>query len=59
MSRGDGNLDLLQQVARKIAPLLDDVVLVGGCAVDLLITDPAAQQPRVTMDVDLTTEIAS
>lgn len=59
MSRGDGNLELLQRVVRKIAPVLDDVVLVGGCAIDLLVTDPAVPPPRVTMDVDLTTEITS
>jgi len=59
MSRSDGNLALLQQVAEKIAPLLDDVVLVGGCAVDLLVTDPAAPPTRVTMDIDLTAEITS
>lgn len=57
--RRSANLDLLLRVAEKIAPLLDDVVLVGGCAVDLLVTDPAAPPPRVTIDVDLTAEVSS
>ena len=57
--RKPGNLDLLASVAGRIAPLLDDVVLVGGCAVDLLVTDPGAPPPRVTMDVDLAIEVAS
>jgi len=30
--RKPGNLDLLASVAECIAPLLDSVVLVGGCA---------------------------
>jgi hypothetical protein len=57
--RKPGNLDLLAGVAERIAPLLDDVVLVGGCAVDLLVTDPGAPPPRVTLDVDLAIEVAS
>ena len=45
MNHNDGNLDLLQRGARRIAPMLDDGVLVGGCAVDLLVTEPSFDQP--------------
>ncbi len=57
--RHNANLDLVRRAAEKIAPLLNDVVLVGGCAVDLLVTDPAPPPPRVTIDIDLTAEVSS
>ena len=34
-------------------------MFVGGCAVGLLLTDPAAAPPRVTYDVDLVAEVAA
>ena len=37
----------------KLAPLLDRIVFVGGCATGLLITDPAAAPVRATVDVDV------
>jgi hypothetical protein len=53
------NLELLERAASRLRPLLDDLVFVGGCATGLLITDPAAQGIRPTMDVDVITEAAS
>ena len=53
------NLDLLQQAAEKLRPLLPEIIFVGGCATGLLITDPGAAAVRRTYDVDVISEIAS
>ena len=53
----DQNYILVDRMCAHIAPLLDDVVLVGGCTVGLLITDSLQMNIRVTDDVDLATEI--
>ena len=46
-------------VAEQIEPLLNEMVLVGGCALGLLMTDPAAPSPSVTLDVDFTINVAT
>ena len=43
----------------RFGPVADEMVFLGGCATGLLITDPAAPSVRVTMDVDVITEVAS
>ncbi len=53
------NLQLLTTVCREIEPILDQVVLVGGCATELLITDQAAPEVRYTVDVDMLIEVVS
>lgn len=53
------NADLLLAAVEKLAPLLDRIVFVGGCATGLLITDPAAAPVRPTIDVDAIVQIAS
>ena len=55
----DPNLLLLEAVAEALNPLLDELVLVGGCVIGLLITDRAQPLIRATDDVDLITEIAT
>jgi hypothetical protein len=40
------NLDLLERAAAMLQPLLPEIVLVGGCATGLLITDPGAAAVR-------------
>lgn len=47
------NRATLEGVARRIAPLLEEVVFVGGQVAELLITDPAAVRIRPTTDVDV------
>jgi hypothetical protein len=47
------NQDILEAVAGRIAPLLDEVVFVGGQVVELLLTDPATIRVRATTDVDV------
>lgn len=53
------NLQLLTTVCKEIEPILDQVVLVGGCATELLITDQAAPEVRYTVDVDMLIEVVS
>jgi predicted nucleotidyltransferase len=53
------NLQLLEIAVAQLGPLTDELVLVGGCATGLLVTDSAAPPARVTQDVDVTTEVGS
>lgn len=46
-------------MARKLGPLLSECAFVGGCTTALLVTDPAAAEPRITYDVDVFVEVAS
>jgi predicted nucleotidyltransferase len=55
----DRNLDQLIEVATALRPLLGELVFVGGCVTGLLITDEAAGDPRVTLDVDAIADITS
>lgn len=59
MTLNDPNLAIVELVAQALGPLLDEMVLVGGCCVGMLITDPASPPVRTTIDVDLVAEIAS
>ena len=53
------NAALLLSAVKKLVPLLDEIVFVGGCAAGLLITDPGAAPIRPTIDVDAIIELAS
>lgn len=53
------NRGLLEAVAQRLRPLLDDLVFVGGHLVALLATDPAVRRVRVTTDVDVVVRVAS
>lgn len=55
--RADPNIADVELVAHALGPLMDDLVLVGGCAVGLLVTDPTRPPVRATGDVDLVTEV--
>lgn len=59
MTRHDPNLAMVEVIARALGPLREQLVLVGGCAAGLLLTDPAAAPARVTYDVDLLAEVAA
>ena len=52
MTGSTGPTELLDRVARELEPLLGELVFTGGATVGLLISDLAAEQPRVTRDVD-------
>lgn len=45
--------------AKALRPLLPSLVVVGGCATGLLVTDPAASPVRETRDIDVIVELAS
>lgn len=47
------NRHILEAVASKLEPVLDEIVFVGGQVVELLLTDPAAIRVRATTDVDV------
>lgn len=51
------NLAKLELVADALGALREQLVFVGGCAVDLLLTDPAAAPTRITFDVDLVARV--
>jgi predicted nucleotidyltransferase len=54
----DPNIATVELAAAALGPLVHELVLVGGCAVGLLITDRARPPVRQTIDVDLLTEVA-
>ena len=55
----EANLAMIRHVATRLGHLRDRVVFLGGAATALLITDDAAPDVRVTVDVDVIVEIAS
>lgn len=58
LDKAKANLKILEQAARKLDSLNDEVVYLGGCAVTLFITDPLLDV-RTTIDVDCIVDIAS
>lgn len=56
---GDPNLSVVSLVAQALGPLSAEFMLVGGCAVGLLITDQGRPSVRQTIDVDLVAEVTS
>jgi hypothetical protein len=53
----DPNVEMLEVAAYSLRPVLRDLVLVGGCAVGLLITDRGRPPVRHTVDVDVVAEV--
>ncbi|GEM46656.1 hypothetical protein [Deinococcus cellulosilyticus] len=53
------NLALLRHTLQLLQPVLDEVVLVGGMATGLLITDAGAEQVRYTRDIDLLIHVST
>lgn len=53
------NLSKVESIARALGVLREQLVFVGGCAVDLLLTDAAAAPSRVTYDVDLVAQVSA
>lgn len=53
MIQENPNRDRLLRTARRIRPILEDVVFVGGQTTELLLTDPAGPRIRPTDDVDV------
>lgn len=59
MNIQDPNIAAVELVVDALGELCEQLVLVGGCAVGLLITDIARPAVRATQDVDLVTEVTS
>lgn len=53
------NVPKMEMVAQALGDLRKQLVFVGGCAVDMLLTDAAAAPTRVTYDVDLVAHVAA
>jgi len=59
MTTHDPNLAALEMVAAALGDQREELVLVGGCSVGLLISDPASPPVRETLDVDLVAEVTT
>ncbi|HEX4322585.1 MAG TPA: hypothetical protein VHZ52_16850 [Acidobacteriaceae bacterium] len=55
----EAHLYFLEAAALRLAPLLDDIVFVGGATLCLLITDSGAAPPRATIDIDVIAKIST
>ena len=55
----DPNIRQVEEVARALGDLRNELVFVGGCAAGLLCDSPQAAPPRVTYDVDVIAEVAA
>ena len=55
----DPNRVLFESVVQLLAPVLDELVFVGGATTGLFITDPAAAGIRPTKDVDVIVDVTS
>ena len=59
MRNRNPNYAMTEVAARRLGPLLGDVVFVGGCATGLLTDDVTSAPVRLTEDVDVIAEIAT
>lgn len=60
MPRQDNpNLRVLEATVKRLGPVAEELVFLGGCATGLLLSDKAAPPPRITRDVDTIVEVAS
>ena len=57
MNAQNPNIENIERVAAALNTLRDEVVLVGGCACSMLLSDAAAPPARVTYDVDLVAQV--
>lgn len=57
--QSDPNREMLLLAITHLEPLLDQIALLGGAAVGLLLTDPASAPVRSTFDLDVIIEISS
>lgn len=55
----DPNRELFESVVRLLAPVLDELVFVGGGTTGIFVTDPAAGGIRPTKDVDAIVDVTS
>lgn len=53
------NIELLLLAVNQLGELADEMVFIGGCAADLLITDVASPTMRATKDVDAIVQVTT
>lgn len=53
------NIEMLQEVARGLGELKDEVVFVGGSVAELYADDPATSDVRATLDIDCVVELST
>jgi predicted nucleotidyltransferase len=53
------NIEMIIKAARLLGDLREKMAFLGGATTGLLITDPAAPEPRPTIDIDVIIEIIS
>jgi len=59
VNANDPNVAKVELIAAALGGLCERLILVGGCATGLLVTDAAAAPARVTFDVDLLAEVTA
>ena len=59
MNAADPNITVLELVVHAIGSLREELVLVGGCSVGLLISDTARPPVRETIDVDMVAQMTT
>ena len=57
--RSSPNRSQLEQIARRLGRLRNEMVVVGGQVAELLVTDPAATRVRPTDDVDVVVAVTT
>lgn len=55
----DPNREQFERAVRRLEPVLDALIFVGGCATGFMLTDPAAAGIRPTNDLDAIAEVTS
>lgn len=53
------NIEKIEAIANELHELLGELVFVGGLVVPLLLTEPAAREPRPTLDIDFIVDVAT
>ena len=51
--------EMIEEVARRLGPLREQVTFLGGAVMTLLVSDPAAPEVRTTEDVDVVVKTAT
>ena len=53
------NLRIVEKVAKALEEINNEVIYVGGAIIDLYATEEGANQPRVTIDIDIAVHIST
>jgi len=53
------NLKVVEKVASRLEEINSDVIYVGGAVISLYVTDEGAEQPRPTMDIDISVQVST